>query len=100
MVSNSGTMLIALRPRGVDEPDFLQQQRDLEQVGDALAHRDDALRDRAGAELGVRFGGGVEHREFAQRLLAVVDERRRQRPRDCAVRASAARSRASSLSAR
>ena len=33
------------------------------------------------AELGVRFGGGVEHRELAERLIAVLDEMRCQRPR-------------------
>ena len=66
---------------GVDQVGFLQQQRDLEQVGNALAHRDDALRDRAGAKQAVRLRRGMEHRQFAHRLIAVGDKWRRQRPR-------------------
>ena len=65
IVSNNGTILIALRPDGIDEADFLQQDRDLEHVGDALAHRDDALGDRLRPVPGMGFGGGTEHGEFA-----------------------------------
>jgi len=36
MVSNSGTILIALRPRGIDEAGLLQEQRDLQHVGHPL----------------------------------------------------------------
>ena len=43
-------MLIALRPE-VDEAGFLEQQRDLEHVGHALGHRDDAVGDHVVAEL-------------------------------------------------
>ena len=64
----------------IDEAGLLQQQRDLQHVGHPLAHRDDALGDRIGAEFGVGFGGRVEHREFADRFLAVLHEGRRQRP--------------------
>ena len=56
MVSNSGTMLIALRPDGLIRPTSFKQHGDLEHVGHALAHRDDALLDRLGAELRMRLG--------------------------------------------
>ncbi len=66
---------------GIDETDLLQQQRYLQHVGHPLAHRDDALRDHVRAEPAVRLGSGMEHREFAQRLVAVFHEGRSQRPR-------------------
>ncbi len=48
MVSNSGTMLSAsASPRS--RPDFLQQHRDLEQVGHRLALGDDVVRQRGRA---------------------------------------------------
>ena len=72
---------MALRPDGMDEAGLLQQQRDLQHVRHALAHRDDALGDHGAAEFGVRLGRGVEQREFADGLLAVLDEGGRQRPR-------------------
>ena len=67
--------------RGVDDARFLQQQRDLQHVGYALAHRDDALGDRFRAKLGMRFGGGMEHGKLADGLFAVFDERGRERAR-------------------
>ena len=74
-------MLIGAAARGMDQAGLLQQQRDLQHVGHALAHRDDALGDRIAAELGVRLGGGVEHGEFARGLLAVFHEGGGQRTR-------------------
>ena len=70
-----------MRPDGMDQADLLQEQRDLEHVGHALAHRDDALGNHVVAELRMRFGGGVEHLELAHGLVAVFDEIRGQRPR-------------------
>ena len=59
---------------GMDQAGLLQQQRDLQHVGHALAHRDDALGDRGRAVTGMGFGGGMEQREFAGGFLAVFDE--------------------------
>ena len=70
----------AAAARGIDEPDLLQQHGDLQHVGDALAHGDDALGDRRLAELGVDLRRHPEQRELAERLFAVFDEQRRQWP--------------------
>ncbi len=85
---------------GVDEADLLQQHRHLQHVGHALAHRDDALGDHVGAERGMRFGRGAEHREFPQRLLAVFDEAPKLSGRALRNSRSSRLMRASSLSAR
>ena len=65
----------------MDETDLLQQHRDLEHVGHALAHRDDALLDGIRAKLRMGLRGGMEHVELAHGLVAVFDELRDQRAR-------------------
>ena len=68
-------------PGRIDQPGFLEQHRDLEQIGHALGHRDDALRDHRRAIFGMRLRGDAEHRQLAGGFFAVADERRLQRPR-------------------
>ena len=78
--------------RGIDEAGLLQEQRDLQHVGHPLAHRDDALGDRVGAEFGVGFGGRMEDREFAQPFPRCISRRSTSAAGRCAIRSRAARS--------
>ena len=68
-------------PGGGDKPDFLEQQRQFEQVGNRTRHRDDAGANGARAITPANLGGGAEDRQFAGRLLAIGDEGRNERPR-------------------
>ncbi len=68
-------------PVGADEPDLLEQQRELQHVRDALGLGDDAGADRVGAVGLADRRGGAEQREFARRLLAIGEKRRDERAR-------------------
>ena len=67
------------RPFRGDESHFLQDQRQLQHVGDAVCLGDDRGSDCAWAIFAPNIGRGAKESEFARRLLAVSNERREQR---------------------
>ncbi len=60
------------------QPDLLQQDRDLQHVAHAIGLGDHVVGKRSGTEAAVYRYGGVEDREFARRAFLVGDEWRAQ----------------------
>ena len=89
MVSNSGTMSIAVPPAPAS-PDLLQQHRDLEQVGHRRALGDHVMRQRRGAIVAVDRRGAGEDRELGRGPGRVLDVGRGERAARCRARARAA----------
>ena len=65
---------------GPVEADLLQQQMDLEQVADRLAHRDDVIGDARRAVGGVRVGRGLRDGELGRGLVGISGEAAGERP--------------------
>ena len=61
--------------RAAQQPGFLQQDRDLEQVGDRLAFRDHVVRQRRRAEARVNVGGLSKDRKLAHHARRIVEMR-------------------------
>ena len=81
MVSNSGTMLMALRPDGLTRPTSFRSTA-TSSMSDMPLHIEMMHWGIASAtECRMRLGGGAEQGEFAERLLAVFDEGGAERPR-------------------
>ena len=64
---------------GRNEPGFLQEHGEFEEIGDGLRLRDDARANDLGAKGGARLGGGAKHRELFTRLVGVGEEGRGER---------------------
>ena len=63
------------------QADFLQQDRDFEQVGDRLAFRDHVIRQRRGAVAAMDVRRNLEHRQLGTRQVGIREMRRMQETR-------------------
>ena len=64
----------------MQQPGFLQQQRQFQHVGHAIGFRDDAVRHRTLAVGQLRAAGAAIDRQFGAGFFAVFEVRRSQRP--------------------